>query len=141
MREIKFKIWHKPTKQFVKQDIFYLDEPSSIGQLSVGLDGTLIQAGMYDDYSAVSDPEDYAIQQYTGLKDKNGVEIYEGDWVYRADGYTGVVEYCKVLHSNTGKAYVGFYLRKDKDNYTHIDGTLEVVGNIFEGPEGDATYY
>ena len=146
-REIKFRVWHKPTKQFVKQDIFYLDEePSSIGQLSVGLDGTLIQAGMYDDYSAVSDPEDYAIQQYTGLKDNNDQEIYEGDIIQwsidwrerKAEVKYGIGEFDGGVYK-----YAGFYLEGDgrilepyeitnmikhKEYYSY-----KVVGNIFEG--------
>jgi uncharacterized phage protein (TIGR01671 family) len=133
-REIKFRVWHKPTKQFVKQDIFYLDEePSSIGQLSVGLDGTLIQAGMYDDYSAVSDPEDYAIQQYTGLKDSNGVEIYEGDLLLSA--------FCR---DEENPVEVSWGDKNNGWNVNHKNGqegpllkihqqSYEVVGNIFEG--------
>ena len=134
MKEIKFRVWHKPTKQFVKQDIFYLDEePSSIGQLSVGLDGTLIQAGMYDDYSAVSDPEDYAIQQYTGLKDSNGVEIYEGDLLLSA--------FCR---DEENPVEVSWGDKNNGWNVNHRNGqegpllkihqqSYEVVGNIFEG--------
>jgi len=133
MREIKFRVWHKQTKQFVKQDIFYLDEPSSIGQLSVGLDGTLIQAGMYDDYSAVSDPEDYAIQQYTGLKDNNDQEIYEGDLLLSA--------FCR---DEENPVEVSWGDKNNGWNVNHKNGqegpllkihqqSYEVVGNIFEG--------
>ena len=142
-REIKFRVWHKPTKQFVKQDIFYLDEPSSIGQLSVGLDGTLIQAGMYDDYSAVSDPEDYAIQQYTGLKDKNGVEIYEGDYVLYphksgpfivglelSEEKTNWVQ-CEVKWKTGGLA--AYWGHNDCNIVTFNFKQFIVVGNIFEG--------
>ena len=133
MREIKFRVWHKQTKQFVKQDIFYLDGPSSIGQLSVGLDGTLIQAGMYDDYSAVSDPEDYAIQQYTGLKDNNDQEIYEGDLLLSA--------FCR---DEENPVEVSWGDKNNGWNVNHKNGqegpllkihqqSYEVVGNIFEG--------
>jgi len=147
-REIKFRVWHKPTKQFVKQDIFYLDEPSSIGQLSVGLDGTLSRlSGMDYEVSAhVSDPEDYAIQQYTGLKDNNDQEIYEGDIIQwsidwrerKAEVKYGIGEFDGGVYK-----YAGFYLEGDgrilepyeitnmikhKEYYSY-----KVVGNIFEG--------
>ena len=134
-REIKFRVWHKPTKQFVKQDIFYLDEPSSIGQLSVGLDGTLSRlSGMDYEVSAhVSDPEDYAIQQYTGLKDKNGKDIYEGDLLLSA--------FCR---DEENPVEVSWGDKNNGWNVNHKNGqegpllkihqqSDEVVGNIFEG--------
>jgi len=112
MREIKFRAWNTRRKEMeIIDDLYWFEE----------------------NMCHHNGDNDYIIQQYTGLKDKKGVEIYEGDYVHRADGYVGFVEYGRVLHSNTGLAYLGFYLRKDKDNYTHIDGTLEVIGNIFEG--------
>ena len=145
MREIKFRVWHKPTKQFVKQDIFYLDKPSFIGQLSVGLDGTLIQAGMYDDYSAVSNPEDYAIQQYTGLTDRNGQEIYEGDILgYPENRNDETMVEIRWAEAYSGEQWCEFDIRDYKGQYipggklsdfyggVHPDYRV-VVGNIFEG--------
>jgi len=88
------------------------------------------------------DLEKAILMQYTGLKDKNGKEIYEGDVVkevcYQAPGYSigeafSKVEFMDIRHSDTK----GWGL-------THVSGldgvylsfsNCEIVGNIYENPE------
>lgn len=81
------------------------------------------------------------LMQYTGLKDKNGVEIYEGDILYftvfdhndHDTQYKGVVQWvaegaCYDIVINEEN---GFEL-----GWTHAqDAELEVIGNIYEDPE------
>jgi hypothetical protein len=68
--------------------------------------------------------------QYTGLKDKNGKEIYEGD-IYRQT-WNGETIIGKIIYGNMARYWIEPY-----ENYTigEIKITGEVIGNIYENPE------
>lgn len=88
--------------------------------------------------------EDYVIQQYTGLKDKNGKKIFESD-ILKSDSHAKVCNYV-VMWSEGRSEYCGFalnpvMLNPPKRTFHIHDFSLwmahgfEVIGNIFENPE------
>lgn len=71
------------------------------------------------------------LQQYTGLKDTNGVEIFEGDIVFDEDG-----EFSKTCVIQWNEESAGFFGKaiEDDDSYSLVEIDGEVIGNIYENP-------
>jgi len=97
MRELKFRAWNTNWKEY--------------------------EYGCYD----VEPSPDYIFEQYTGLKDKNGKEIYEGD-IYKQfiedspNEERIIIDFVEYIH-----LFAYFF-----DNKNH---EIEVIGNIHENPE------
>lgn len=112
-REIKFRAWDKRNNQML-QDV-------SIGTIKI-----------WDDVGGKKEAlsNDCVFMQFTGLLDKNGKEIYEGD-VVSDTKYKHIVIY--------DLKNVGFVLeeleKKIIRNFLHSIITYEVIGNIFESPD------
>jgi uncharacterized phage protein (TIGR01671 family) len=100
---------------------------------------------IHDDFAGDVLKEEYAIMQYTGMKDKNGNDIYEGDILKRdIDGLGGPVE---MTHFGSWQVIVDYAAYAPTLNLfngggvTSADGAnfflknCEVVGNIHENPE------
>ena len=117
MREIKFRVWDKVNGEMIPWNRL--------------LNG-------YNLRNVFMRPEmcGLILMQYTGLKDKNGVEICEGDiveTVYNGEVFVGVVVYD--LNEVDFKVTDG--KEKYGRNFQYLAGNdeNEVIGNIYENPE------
>ncbi len=110
MREIKFRAWNIQQSKMIevrKIDFIFYGNPSVI--------------------SDVSYPDDENIlMQYTGLKDRNGKEIYEGDIVKDVIGVGNIIYF---------ETYTSFMILYKNEKLHNLNIDLEVIGNIYENKD------
>ena len=120
MRKIKLRVWDKENKKWLSQEeikgLWHIDDLYN-------------QLGFTDSY--------YPVSEFTGLFDKNGKEIFEGDVLNWDNECTILIKWSDGL--------AGFYydmLTQKNENivcfdirFYRSDESAEVIGNVFENPE------
>ena len=132
-REIKFRVWDKKLKKFVIGDLFFEQEDQGTFKPDCYHDEEGEIHSMKYSQKKLDSYHGYIIQQYTGLKDKNGVETYDGDIVKydNMDGEVGDVGVIEWVSEKDGWDFTGWRIYRTFTQH----GPFKVIGNIFENPE------
>jgi len=119
-REIKFRAWLKEDKKMVNvETIDFTDKSIQYLEKNEFINAYLLRRVSFDDVE---------LMQYTGLKDKNGKKIYEGDIVVLNNIENDNM--CIVRYEHSSYRLEGWSLRENLSNVE--DSFLEVIGNIYE---------
>ena len=136
MRKIKFRAWDKVQERYLYDVQRAYDTLSGCVKYENG------ENADYDEqcFDGFLDDEQYIVEQYTGLKDVNGKEIYEGDIVefFGANKKIKVKKEFGIIVYKTDRYGAGFnsIIQNKERGYGGINIAQDiVVGNVHENPE------
>ena len=115
MRKIEFRAWDNEQKKMFYSETEQFD------------DSLNFRFGHFD-------TEEPVYMQFTGLYDKNGTPIYDGDLLKHPVGVVAEIKY-----DNDIASFIAVYTENDDIEMNHLDKEIiskcEVIGNIYENPE------
>lgn len=128
-RPIKFRFWDKSVGKFTDFGAIHIDGDIMTRSATFG--------GLYDFVSDEME-ENIVVQQYTGLKDRSGTEIYEGDIVRLNTGAVGFYEYSEphlafAVRLKEPDCSSDDFIISKLDGWHNLD--VKVIGNVYENPE------
>lgn len=134
MKKIKFRAWDKENEIMVFSDKKHYDYWFDIYE--DGLLKCLVNCSYCDSFGDEHDswePLDN-LMQYTGLKDKNGKEIYEGDIIKYSHSIVGTI--IREVRIKYGMWGIEGMTKGTQIPFANlIENEYEVIGNIYENPE------